>query len=159
MKTLRSATLFTALSALALFFIPSFATPACGSCAAHAKKPAPDAVTYDCPMCPGQASNKPGKCSKCGMFLEAKAAEKVVYSCPMKECAESKAEPGKCSKCGMNLEKKSEKIAYEYACPMKECNEVKEKPGKCSKCGMFLEARPKAAPATTPADDHAGHKH
>lgn len=64
---------------------------------------------YDCPMCEGVESDKPGDCPKCGMALERTGADapsqKTVYTCPMHSEVEQD-QPGSCPKCGMDLEPK-----------------------------------------------------
>jgi Cu+-exporting ATPase len=65
---------------------------------------------YDCPMCPGVESDKPGSCPKCGMALELnpahRSAQKIIYTCPMHPQVEQD-HPGPCPICGMALEPKT----------------------------------------------------
>lgn len=80
----------------------------CGGLGHEKAAPAP-AAKYDCPMCPGVVSDKPGDCPKCGMALErnpswmAPKAEKSIYTCPMHPEVQQD-HPGACPKCGMALE-------------------------------------------------------
>lgn len=75
---------------------------------AHAKPHGAD--KYNCPMCEGVESDKPGNCPKCGMALEparpAAAKRTVIYTCPMHPEVEQD-KPGTCPKCGMALEPKT----------------------------------------------------
>ena len=79
----------------------------CGGAHNHSQaKPSP-ASKYDCPMCPGVGSEKPGDCPKCGMALERNPAwkpeTKTIYTCPMHPEVQQD-HPGDCPKCGMALE-------------------------------------------------------
>lgn len=56
---------------------------------------------YECPMCAGQESSKPGKCAMCGMNLtKKKIPDGTLWSCPMHPDENGKA-AGKCGDCGM----------------------------------------------------------
>ncbi|MHB9044965.1 MAG: heavy metal translocating P-type ATPase [Pirellulales bacterium] len=86
---------------------PAQKTSAGGPHNRTAEVKAPATGKYNCPMCPGVASDKPGDCPKCGMSLERNPGwtvpEKVIYTCPMHpEVKQDK--PGTCPKCGMDLE-------------------------------------------------------
>ncbi len=126
-----------------------------------------DGSVYQCPMCPGQISDKPGDCPKCGMHMKkvsVKDAEKAMMGA-MKNKGEMHMHKGKEMKHEMNLQKdmhmkkgemgmhkhgmktgknldfkKYDKNGdgYVYECPMK-CGEPSDKPGECPKCGMKLE--------------------
>jgi len=65
-----------------------------------------ESARYDCPMCDGVASDRPGACPKCGMALESTSAglpRRRQWTCPMHpEIVQD--EPGACPKCGMDLE-------------------------------------------------------
>jgi Cu+-exporting ATPase len=67
------------------------------------------AAKYDCPMCPGVGSEKPGDCPKCGMAMErnpgwvAPASGQIIYTCPMHPEVQQD-HPGDCPLCGMPLE-------------------------------------------------------
>jgi hypothetical protein len=69
--------------------------------------PVAAAITYQCPMCKGEASENPGQCSTegCDAFLVAQAPEgqEVEYYCDMHDEPFVQSEPGRCPECNMFL--------------------------------------------------------
>lgn len=107
--------------------------------------------TYTCPMHPGVASDKSGKCPNCGMDMKEVATTTQAWSCPMHPEVTSD-KPGKCSKCRMNMnltpkEKMKMDVMKVYSCPMHP-DMTSNKPGKCSKCNMDMKEK---------KEDHSGH--
>ena len=65
------------------------------------------AITYQCPMCKGDAVENPGQCSEegCDAFLVAQTPEgqEVEYYCDMHDEPFVQDEPGRCPECNMFL--------------------------------------------------------
>ncbi len=115
-----------------------------------------DGSVYQCPMCPGQISDKPGDCLKCGITMKkvsVQDAEKAMRDA-MKKNGEMHMHKDQTHmkkgdmemhkhgmKAGKNLDlNKYDKNGdgYVYECPM-QCGEPSDKHGECHKCGMMLE--------------------
>jgi Cu+-exporting ATPase len=90
---------------------PTAPSPAVNTCLIA---PAPEKLTYTCPMHPEIRRDRPGDCPICGMALEPiiGAETRAEYFCPMDADVVSE-HPGACPKCGMALEPRSTTLAAE----------------------------------------------